>query len=142
MFSFYVHSFADIVASILQCSLNTTSLPYAWKEAVVTPIDKGGPRDEIGNYRPIGITSIICKCLEHIISSCVWTHINSYDLLSNREHDFRKGYTCSTTQLLHVIQNATEHLDKKLPSHIVSFAFAKAFDKVLHNLLISKLHSY
>ena len=141
MFSCYVHSFVDIIASILQCSLDTTSLPSAWKEAVVTPIYKGGPRDEVGNYRPISITSIICKCLEHIISSSIWTHIDSYDLVSNRQHGFRKGYS-TTTQLLHVIHNATEHMDKKLPSHIVSFDFAKAFDKVPHNLLISKLRSY
>ena len=44
--------------------------------------------------------------------------------------------------ILHVIHNATENLDKKLSSHEVSFDFAKAFDKVPHNLLISKLRSY
>ena len=141
MFALNVSSFVDIITIIFQGSIDTSVLPPVWKEAVVTPIYKGGPRNDVSNYRPISITSILCKCLEHIISSNVWTHLESNGILSNRQHGFRKGYS-TTTQLLHVVHHAVDNLDKRRNSHIVSFDFAKAFDKVPHNLLVCKLVSY
>ena len=140
-FSERVPSFVEPITCMFQKSIEKAELPAIWKKAVVSPIYKGGPRDEVNNYRPVSITSILCKCLEHIICSNIWNHIENNELLSDRQHGFRKGYS-TTTQLLHVVHHATEALDKKDDYQIISFDFAKAFDRVPHNLLLLKLRGY
>ena len=142
MFALNVSSFIDIITITFQSCIDTSVLPPVWREAVVTPIYKGGPRNDVSNYLPISITSILCKCIEHIIiTSNVWAHLESNGTLSNRQHGFRKGYS-TTTQFLHVVHHTVDKLDKRRNSHIVSFDFAKAFDKVPHHLLVCKLVSY
>ena len=141
MFSMYVPSFVCCISILFQASLQGGKLPNIWKSAVVTPLHKGGPKNEVNNYRPVSITPILCKCLEHIICSNMWTHADNHDIISNKQHGFRKGFS-TTTQLLHVIHNATEAMDKKLDHHIISFDFSKAFDKVPHSLLLQKIRAY
>ena len=49
-------------------SLELKYLPYIWKQANVTPVLKGkGSADTVDNYRPISLTSAICKCMEKIM---------------------------------------------------------------------------
>ena len=140
-FATNVPTFIKCLTSMFQKSIDNAELPDIWRKAVVSPIYKGGPRDEVNNYRPVSITSILCKCLEHIICSNIWRHIEQNDLLSDRQQGFRKGFS-TTTQLLHVVHHATEALDKKDDYHIISFDFSKAFDKVPHDLLLLKLRNY
>ena len=52
---------------IFQASINQGILPSDWKEANVVPIHKKGQRSVAANYRPVSLTSICCKILEHII---------------------------------------------------------------------------
>ena len=141
MFASYVPSFVGSISYMLQASLDSGQLPTVWKTAVVTPLHKGGPKTEVNNYRPVSITPILCKCLEHILCSNMWTHIDANTILSSQQHGFRKGFS-TTTQLLHVVHNATEALDRKDDHHIISFDFSKAFDKVPHSLMLQKLRAY
>ena len=39
-----------------------------WKKAIVVPIYKGGNRSVVGNYRPVSLTSVVCKQMEHVIA--------------------------------------------------------------------------
>ena len=55
------------------------------------------------NYRPVSLTSITCKLLEHIVHSNVIQHFYRYDVLSDNQHGFRKRRSCET-QLLTTIQ--------------------------------------
>ena len=48
-------------------SLSTEEVPRAWLQANVIPIYKKGAHMDPSNYRPISLTSIICKLLEKII---------------------------------------------------------------------------
>ena len=52
---------------IFQASINQGILSSDWKEANVVPIHKKGQRSIAANYRPVSLTSICCKILEHII---------------------------------------------------------------------------
>ena len=87
------------------------------------------------------LTSVFSKTLEHVLVSMMWEHIEENEIITENQHGFRK-YLNTTTQLLHVVHNATEALDKKKAYHLVSFDFSKAFDKVPHKLLIHKLTKY
>ena len=146
--SMLIKSFTENVPSFLRCllilmssTLQHSASPEAWKKAVVCPAFKGGDRSDINNYRPISLTCVLCKLLEHIICSQMWKHIDDYGIIDKNQHGFRKSLN-TTTQLLHVTHKAAEALDKKRDYHIVSFDFSKAFDRVPHNLLLFKLRKY
>ena len=135
MFTNNVPSFLDCVVKLLTISIETSCLPLVWKKAIVSPIFKGGDRSDVNNYRPISLTCILCKLLEHVICSRMWCHINDYGIIKENQHGFRKSLN-TTTQLLHVTHRAAEALDRKRDYHIVSFDFTKAFARVPHDLYL------
>ena len=51
---------------IFKASVEQSNLPDDWKLGYITPIFKKGNRRSALNYRPIPLTSICCKVLEHI----------------------------------------------------------------------------
>lgn len=55
------------ISMIFQCSIDSGMLPEQWKEANVTPIHKNGSKTDPSNYRPVSVTSILCKTIERII---------------------------------------------------------------------------
>ena len=79
--------------------------------------------------------------IEHIIVSSMWQHIGNYNLVNNNEHGLCKRFS-TITQLLDIIHLATKALAEQQTYHLVSFDFAKAFDKVSHHLLIHKMKFY
>lgn len=56
-------------------SLDTASLPSAWKHARVIPAYKRSSRHDPANYRPVSLTSICCKSMEHIVYSHISSHL-------------------------------------------------------------------
>jgi hypothetical protein len=48
------------------------------------------------NYRPISLTCICCKLMEHIISSNIMSHLENIKILYNLQHGFRKARSCET----------------------------------------------
>ena len=69
----YAAQLAPILQNIFQVSVDSSQVPEAWKNANVTAIYKEGSRAEAANYRPISLTSVASKLLEHIIQSCYET---------------------------------------------------------------------
>ena len=67
---------------LFQASLNQGTIPNDWKKAFVTPIFKKGDRSSPANYQPISLTSAVCKILEHIISSNIYTHLDNHKILT------------------------------------------------------------
>jgi hypothetical protein len=55
------------LASIYQKSINTGSFPSNWLNANSTCLFKNGDKHAAENYRPVSLTSVPCKLLEHII---------------------------------------------------------------------------
>ena len=80
---------APILQLICQQSLNTGQIPSDWKKAIVTPLFKKGDKCDPGNYRPISLTCICCKLMEHIIASNLTKHLNKHNVLYDLQHGFR-----------------------------------------------------
>ena len=68
-------------------------------------------------------------------------HLDEHELLSARQHAFRKWHSCET-QFTTVINNWTKILNKKGQVDTFILDFEKAFDTPPHELLKSKLFSY
>ena len=60
---------------LFSASIKQETIPSDWKKAMITPIFKKGSCSDPTNYRPISLTSIICKVLEHIVYSHIMSHV-------------------------------------------------------------------
>ena len=132
---------APILTIIYKSSLRTGCVPEDWRTAYVTPIFKKGEHYDPGNYRPVSLTCVPCKIMEHIIVSAVMTHLESNSILNSQQHGFRKRRSCES-QLIELSDQVTKNLEEGLETDIVILDFAKAFDKVNHSLLVHKLEHY
>ncbi|UYV84974.1 hypothetical protein LAZ67_X004161 [Cordylochernes scorpioides] len=68
--------------SIFNYSWSSSILPKEWKHATITHIHKPGkPENHPTNYRPISLTSIPCKIMEHMILNRLTFYLNLNNLL-------------------------------------------------------------
>lgn len=122
-------------------SIASGMLPSQWKQGHITPIFKKGNRSQPGNYRPVSLTSVLCKVLEAIIREQVMKHMVDNNLFCDEQHGFVPGRSCMT-QLITCLDEWTEMLDNGDPLDVVYLDFKKAFDTVPHQRLVNKLESY
>ena len=130
-----------VFAHLFQQSIDTGEIPKEWSLANICPLFKKGDRSLACNYRPVSLTCVPCKLLEHIVCSNIMAHLDEYKLLSDRQHAFRKGHSCET-QLTTVINDWAKILDNRGQVDTFILDFEKAFDTPPHELLKSKLFSY
>jgi hypothetical protein len=138
-------NFATILAPVLQSiftqSLKSGDIPSDWKTANVTAIFKKGERSDPANYRPVSLTSVTCKILEHVLASNIRQHLDDHGILSPSQHGFRKRHSCET-QLLTTIEDLAKGLDNREQIDCLILDFSKAFDSVPHQRLLHKLDWY
>jgi ribonuclease HI len=127
---------------VINLSWKVGRLPKIWKFATVTPILKPcKPANELSSYRPISLTSLICKTMERTILTRL-----EYYLISNQKYPtyqgaYRKKYS-TTDQLLYFTQNVHDMFQQK-PGKSTIAAFidlSQAFDRVWKQKLITVLH--
>jgi hypothetical protein len=78
---------------LLDITINNAAIPNDWKKVIVVPIDKGGDRSLVANYRPVSLTSVVCKQMEHVIASYLRKVWDKKDWLFEGQHGFRRGYS-------------------------------------------------
>ena len=132
---------APILKILFQLSLDEGTVPQEWREAWVTPIFKKGDKNQAANYRPVSLTSIVSKVLEHVIYSSIMKHLEQFNILSDAQHGFRKQRSCET-QLIVTVHDIAKSLAAGEQVDAILLDFSKAFDKVPHQRLISKLRYY
>ena len=71
---------APILTKIFQMSLETGEIPDYCGTANVSPIFKKGEKYNLANYRPVSLTCICSKLVEHIIVSNIKTHLEKHDI--------------------------------------------------------------
>jgi len=121
--------------------MNSGKLPSAWKIAEVKPIFKKGDKQDPGNYRPVSLTSILCKLFEGFIRDSLNNHLLENNLLSVHQYGFTSGRSC-ITQLLSTVNDWLIDLDNSNSVDAIYLDLMKAFDTVPHLRLITKLKGY
>ena len=129
------------LTKLFNLSLSTGELPGKWKKGNIVPIYKSGGRTLAENYRPVSLTSIVVKILERVVHKHVMNFLTEEHLLCENQHGFRKYRSC-LTQLLQLLHHWFAVLDKRGAVDVAFLDFAKAFDKVSHPHLFSKLQSH
>ncbi len=79
--------------------------------------------------------------MEAIIRDQITTHIDRNGLLSNYQHGFVSGRSCST-QLISCLDKWTQELDQSHNVDTVYLDFSKAFDSVPHKRLLELQGKY
>ena len=133
-----IESMTDILTAVFQYSIDIGELPSQWKLANVVPIFKAGKKTNPSNYRPVSLTCISCKLLEHIILHELNKQLDGK--ISSNQHGFRKGLSC-TTQLVGLWHEISREVDKGKCIQAAFLDFSKAFDRVSHGLLLQKLEN-
>jgi len=132
---------AQHVYNIFTKSFDEGMLPPDWKAANVSPIHRSGNKNNPTNYRPISLTSQICKIMESLMRDQIDHHLESNILIKDSQHGFRKCRSC-LTNILTFFDKVTGYIDSELHVDVIFLDFAKAFDKVPHQMLLSKLMSH
>ena len=101
-----------VFAHLFQQSIDTGEIPKEWSLANICPLFKKNDRSLACSYRPVSLTCVPCKLLEHIVCSNIMAHLDEHKLLSDRQHAFRKGHSCGT-QLTTVITAWAKILDNR-----------------------------
>ena len=129
------------IALLLNKSMETGKLPDDWKRAHVSPIYKKGAKSRAENYRPISLTSVICKIMEKFVKKSVMNHIVDTGTLSTKQYGFINGRS-TTTQLLKYFDECINNVINGDVVDSIYLDYAKAFDTVPHQRLINKIDSY
>ena len=137
---------SPILALIYNESLARGEVPDEWRQANVSPVFKKGEKYDAANYRPVSLTCICCKTLEHILVSNINKHIALDSILADCQHGFRSQRSCET-QLVQFVHDIISNLDGAVnrghkQTDLIIMDFAKAFDKVPHRRLLHKLEYY
>ena len=128
---------SDPIAECFSRLFHSGVIPDDWKDAVISPIYKGGKRTEPANYRPVALLPVISKVMESVVADELSNHFTQTRQLSSRQHGFRRGYSCATNLLL-----TRNEDDLGFGVDVIYIDFSKAFDRVNHNLLLQKLYYY
>ena len=119
-------------------SLRTGRIPEVFKKGVITPLHKGGGRSVPKNYRPVTLTSHFIKLFEKIVVNRLSKFMSDNHLYNSNQHGFRSGRSC-LSQLMDHYQQIVRILTEGSDVDVIYLDFAKAFDKVDHNILLLKL---
>ena len=117
--------------------LDEGTVPLDWKRGHIAPIFKKGSKASPCNYRPVSLTSVLCKVMESLLRDAIVLHLSSHHLIRDSQHGFTRGRSC-LTNLLEYLESMTKLLDSGKSVDIVYLDFAKAFDKVPIRRLVAK----
>lgn len=121
---------------IFNLIISTSTIPEIWKISRICPVFKSGDINDIGNYRPITIICNFSKVLEFFVHEILYSHVKN--IISVNQHGFMKGRS-TTTNLVCITQYISEVLDDQGQVDVVYTDFSKAFDRLLHSILLQEL---
>lgn len=127
--------FSEPLRIIMNLCLKTSFFPTKWKLSRVCPVFKTGDLSDISNYRPISLASNFSKIFESVL----YKHLSSAtNYLSNQQHGFINRRS-TITNLACFSQFICDCVDSNGQVDVVYTDFAKAFDRLDHGLLLTKL---
>ena len=129
------------LTNIFQRSIDCGKLPSDWLNANVSPVYKNGYVHLPENYRPVSLTCVSCKILEHIICKHILDHLDQINTLTSLNHGFRLGYSCET-QLVTTVHDLLGKFDSGSQINMIILYFSKVFDTVPHCQLLHKMKLY
>ena len=95
---------------LINLSLTSGTVPNDWKIAKVTPIHKSGSIDDYNNFRPISVLPVLLKILERAVHTQFIQYIESNNILSKHQFNYRKKRSTEFTTIL-LADNIRKEID-------------------------------
>lgn len=124
---------------IINLSLKNGDVPEQWKISKVTPIFKKGSREVMDNYRPISLMSVLAKIIEKIVFEQTYKYVTDKNILSENQSGFRPHHS-TYSAVLNTSEDVLENVDEGLLTGMVMLDLKKAFDSIVHQILLDKLY--
>ena len=134
----YSNELAYPISRLWRLSLDTSHMPEGTILAHITPIFKKGDKSNTENYRPVALTNHLTKIFERVFRKALVNHMETNNLMNESQHGFRTGHS-TITQILTYYDSIINMLEQSEQVEAIYLDFAKAFDKVDHNILLVKL---
>ena len=96
---------------------------------------KKGDRHQASNYRPVSLTSVSCKILEHVLHSQIMDHFDRWNILTDKQHGFRRRRSCES-QLIITIDALAKSLAKGEQVDMILLDFSKAFYTIRFPIIV------
>lgn len=114
-------------------------LPKEWKHAIILPFAKPEKDPKIPkSYRPISLTSSLCKIMEQMVTKRLTWYLESNGILTAAQTGFRKGRS-TNDQIVKLHEQIYKFIKNKGHTVGVFLDFEKAYDMLWRNGLLSKL---
>lgn len=128
--------FVQPLTQIFNLILQTQKFPIRWKVSKVCPIPKTGNKGCCENYRPVTLLNIPSKIFESIL--CKYIYADVRQQIVTAQHGFLPGRSVlsNLTIYAHAI---IDSMSQNKQTDVVYTDFAKAFDRVHHDILLSKM---
>jgi retron-type reverse transcriptase len=112
-----------------------------WKIAKVSPLFTSTPLFDRSNFRPISVLAVISKILERHVHNSFYHFLTEYNLFVENQFGFRTSRSCELA-VTHLTDKILTNIDNKKLKRLLLVDFKKAFDLVVHEILILKLTKF
>ena len=99
-------------------SLKEGVVPFEWEEVSIITLFKKDSRNKSDNYRPVSLTSVICKLLERLIKNHMVYSLVRHKLLKSSQHGFLKARSY-LTNVLCFLEEVNKWIDEGSPVDII-----------------------
>ena len=126
------------MTELFNLSIHTGQLPKDWKVSYVMPIPKRPGAKSPSDFRPIFLLSVLSKVLERHFYMFISDHLTEQHPLSNCQWGFQPNKS-ALSALISTTHDWLQQVEEGNEIGAVFFEFEKAFDRVPHQSLMSKL---
>ena len=124
---------------LFNTSWKTGLIPSIWKKAILIPILKAGkPRNKGNSYRPISLTSCMCKLMERMVNKRLTWYLERNKILMDEQAGFRQ-FRSTEDQIAYIAQTIEDGYQRQQHTATVWVDMEKAFDKVWKKGLVLQL---
>ena len=87
---------APPISHVINLIITQSKWPQLWKVGIISPVPKKNDLTQASNWRPVVLNNVMSKIAEKIINKQLNHHLESRNLLSQTQHTYRSGRSCSS----------------------------------------------
>ena len=132
---------AESLTYIYNLCIEKSYIPQHFKLAAVTPVFKGGDANNVNDYRPISLISVLSKVLEKHIFKHMTGCLDNHNLIYDYQSGFRKNHSCQAL-LTYLTERWQDAINNDRLNGVILVDLCKAFDTIDHSIFLKKLSIY